>query len=119
MVVGWSIGQTDRQIKRRTGRFSRGGFPTDSTVNPLVCWFPARVRPCEPPHRLAFGALGGKRGKGEVAEQFLRLSGSLRVMGGNKKKQNSVRVVERESGALFAHHLHCHITGMFSAEQDT
>lgn len=117
MVIGWSIGQTDRQIKRRTGRFSRGGFLTDSTVNPLVCWFPARVRPRESPHRLAFGALGGKRGKWEVAEQFLRLSGSLRVTGGNKK--NSVRVVERESVALFAHHLHCHTTGMFSAEQDT
>ena len=50
MVVGWSIGQTDRRIKRRTGRFSRGGFLTDSTVNPLVCWFPAGVRPREPPH---------------------------------------------------------------------
>lgn len=61
-MVGWSINQTDRQTDKETV-FSRVRL-TDSTVNPLVCWFPASSST-----RASVGIQAG--GGGEVAKQFV------------------------------------------------
>lgn len=62
---GRVVDRSDRQTDKETDQtLLTGWLLWDSTVNPLVCWYPARVRPREP--RLAF-RLGG----GEVAEQFV------------------------------------------------
>lgn len=73
---GRVVDQSDRQTDKETDQMLlSSGFLTDSTVNPLVCWFPARARPREP--RLAF-RLGG----GEVAKQFVQAVWVLESHGG-------------------------------------
>lgn len=125
-MVGWSIGQTDRQIKRQTGcslslasvsdgQYCKSASPRESTSTRASAGVQAGRR-----------RRGGGGGGGSTARWAVWVFESHGVSKKNyykkQNRKNSVRGVERErervSCSFAHHHLHCHTTGMFSAEQD-
>lgn len=117
-MVGWSLNQTDRKTDKETDArkmllLSR--FDGQYCKSAGACWFPCENTSTQASGGIQAGRRSTRKGGGEGGLSVFRLSESLRVMGGKNQRSGSC-----ESQLLFAHHhhLHCHTTGMFSAEQD-
>lgn len=103
---GTVVDQTDRRIEVTDRTLLLGKFG----VNSLVCWFLVSFRPREPPLAL-------KMSRKVVAQQFADRLGPRVSLRGSRSIQEMDRESLRSRQDHHHRHLHCHTTGMFSAEQ--